>query len=297
MLPSIDSLNCFLEAARHLNFRAAAKVVSLTPAAFGQRIKQLEEQLGCKLFHRTTREVVLTREGLALVPYAQQVLQSVQMCLRAGDGSAGPVPMELVIGTRHELGMSWLLPMLDDLEASHPGLTLQLYFGSGPDLMVRVRSLEIDCAISSSVITDAKLDFARLHKEDYAFVGTPELLDERPLNTPSDAKRHTLIDAHPRLPLFMYYRGAPGAYPDLSFREVRRLGTISAIREWVLASRGVAVLPLYLVAPDLEAGRLRRVFAETSLTFDHFRLIFRADDPRKSVYGSLAQQMLRHPLR
>ena len=46
MLPSIDSLRCFQAAARLLNFRAAARSVALTPAALGQRIQKLEEQLG-----------------------------------------------------------------------------------------------------------------------------------------------------------------------------------------------------------------------------------------------------------
>jgi len=70
MLPSIESLRCFTAAAKLLNFRAAARSVALTPAAFGQRIKQLEEQLGTSLFHRTTRSVRLTESGLALLPAA-----------------------------------------------------------------------------------------------------------------------------------------------------------------------------------------------------------------------------------
>jgi DNA-binding transcriptional LysR family regulator len=54
MLPSLDSLQCFERAARLLNFRKAARAVGLTPAAFGQRIQKLEDQLGAKLFARTT---------------------------------------------------------------------------------------------------------------------------------------------------------------------------------------------------------------------------------------------------
>ena len=44
-LPSLDALRCFAEAARLLNFRAAARSVGLTPAALGQRVRQLEDQL------------------------------------------------------------------------------------------------------------------------------------------------------------------------------------------------------------------------------------------------------------
>ena len=71
-LPSVDSLRCFCAAAKFLNFRAAARAVALTPAAFGQRIKQLEDQLGAQLFVRTTRSVRLSAAGLSLVPVAQR---------------------------------------------------------------------------------------------------------------------------------------------------------------------------------------------------------------------------------
>lgn len=294
--PSIDSLNCFLEAAKHLNFRAAARAVALTPAALGQRIRQLEELMGQKLFHRTTREVMLTQAGLALLPYAQQTILTAESCVRAARGELGPAPLEITLGTRHELGMSWIVPMLDDLEANQPGLKLHLYFGSGPDMMDRVRGLDIDCAVSSTRITDAKLDFIKLHREDYVFVASPQLLDEQPLVTRADARHHVLIDTHHILPLYRYWRDAAAAFDDIQFDRVDRMGTIEAIRSRVLACKGVAVLPHYFVGPCLERGELVPVFPEVKPRFDHFRLIFRADDPRKTVYGALAQHMLAHKL-
>ena len=82
-LPPVDSLRCFCAAAKVLNFRAASRAVSLTPAAFGQRIKQLEEQLGAQLFVRTTRSVRLSTAGLSLLPVAQRALASMEDCTRA----------------------------------------------------------------------------------------------------------------------------------------------------------------------------------------------------------------------
>ena len=296
MLPSLDSLRCFAEAARLRNFRAAARAVALTPAALGQRIKQLEDQLGVRLFHRTTRTVVLTEAGLALVPYAQQALRTAEECTRAARGELGQLPHELTVGTRQELGMSWLLPMLPQLRKQWPSLTVHFYFGSGADLLIRVRSLEIDCAVGSMVITDPKLDSVRLHREDYVMVASPKLLARAPLNRPEEARNHTLIDATAELPLFSYWRGAPRGGDRLRFGRLLRMGTIAAIRELVLQGEGVAVLPLYLVAPDLEAKRMRRLFASVPLLFDHFRLIFRTDDPRRAVYQRLADHMLSVPL-
>jgi LysR family glycine cleavage system transcriptional activator len=295
-LPPPDSLRCFVEAARLLSFRATGRAVGLTPAAVSQRIRQLEELLGVKLFHRTTRTVVLTEAGLSMLPFAERALEASALCLRAARGDLGAPSVELVLGTRHELGISWIVPLLPKIRAAHPGLTLHLYFGSGPDLLLRVRTLEIDCAVTSSRLTDPKLDAARLHEETYAFVGEKRLLTKKPLRRPEDARRHVLFDTTEALPLFHYWRDAPGGIDSMAFGSVIRLGTIAAIRELVVAGEGVAVLPEYYVKTDLAKKRLVRLFPRVTPLSDHFRLVYRGDDPRAAVYTALAATMRSEPL-
>ncbi len=296
MLPSIDSLRCFCAAAKFLNFRAASRAVALTPAAFGQRIKQLEDQLGAQLFVRTTRSVRLSVAGLALLPVAERALASVEDCTRAV-AAGGAVPrMDIVLGTRHELGLSWILPQVDALVREHPWLDLHLYFGSGVDLVNRVRSMELDCAVTSSRLNDPKLDGIRLHREDYVFVGAPALLDKTPLREPKDAERHVLIDIDDALSLYAYWRDAPRA-AALSFGKLSRFGTIEAIRQRIVAGAGVGVLPKYLVMRDLEAKRLRVLFPKVTLLHDYFRLVVRADDTRRALLETLAASLAAAPLR
>jgi LysR family glycine cleavage system transcriptional activator len=295
-LPSIDSLRCFDAAARLLRFRAAAKAVALTPAALGHRIRQLEDELGVKLFERTTRSVRLTTAGLALVPYARACLDAAAGCKRAARGEVGPTPVELVMGTRHELGISWLTPQLKPLSIAHPALTLHLYFGSGPDLLLRVRTLEIDCAITSSRLGDPALDAISIHAEHYVFVGAPKLLEKTPLRRDEDALAHRLIDADVESPLFRYWRDAAGGSDRMTFGRVLRIGTIGAIRDLVVAGEGVAVLPIYLVKEDIRARRLKRLFPHVTPLHDYFRLIFRREDPRRSIYEALAATLSRAPL-
>jgi LysR family glycine cleavage system transcriptional activator len=295
ILPDMDSLECFEAAARLLNFRAASQAVSLTPAALGKRIARLEEQLGRKLFHRTTRKVQLTEAGLALVPQAQALLGQARDCVRAVRGETGPAPLELTLGTRHELGLSWIVPMLGRLRAAFPHLLLHLYFSSGPDLERRVRTSDIDCAVISRAPV-APLAGEHLHREDYVFVGSPKLLAREPLARDEDAARHTLLDAHRELPLFNYWRDAPGGGERLAFRRAIVMGTIAAIRLLVLGGEGVAVLPLYLVAGDIKKKRLAVIFPEVTPRSDWFRLLYREDDPRRAIYPALAAAMMLSPL-
>lgn len=295
-LPSVDSLRCFAAAAKLLNFRAAARSVALTPAAFGQRIKQLEDQLGAQLFVRTTRSVRLSTAGLALLPAAQRAIASVEDCARAVATEDALPPMDMVLGTRHELGLSWVLPQIDRLKQLYPALEIHLYFGSGTDLLNRVRAMQIDCAITSTRLADPKLEGLRLHREDYAFVGAPSLLARVPFRAPEDASRHTLVEVDDNLSLFRYWSDAPKG-SMLSFAKLVRFGTIEAIRQRVLAGAGVAVLPKYLVEGDLEAKRLRVVLPAVTPLNDFFRLVVRTDDPRRTVFEKLAASMAEVPLR
>ena len=91
------------------------------------------------LFARTTRVVTLTAAGLALLPEATACLEAADRAVRAARGETRPQEIEVVLGTRHELGLSWVLPQLRALTAALPWLQLHLYFGSGPDLLLRVR--------------------------------------------------------------------------------------------------------------------------------------------------------------
>jgi DNA-binding transcriptional LysR family regulator len=297
VLPSLESLRCFAAAAKLLNFRAAARSVALTPAALGARIAQLEDQLGVLLFVRTTRSVRLTREGLDLVPLADRALRDAAECLRVGTGVTRSATFDITVGTRHELGMSWLLPQWKELEAVDPAIQFHLYFGAGPDLLLRVRTLDIDCAVTSQRFTDPKLDAVRLHREDYAFVGARSLLERAPVRRATDARAHTLFDISAELPLFRHWRDAPGGGDEVEFARIVRLGTVDAVARLVRGGSGLAVLPEYIIRRDLERGSLRKIFPRVVIPNDWFRLVFRADDGKRSIYERLAQVLLRAPLR
>ena len=296
MLPDLESLRCFVRAATSPSFRAAAKSVALSPAAFGDRIRRLEEGLGARLFQRTTRRVGLTAEGARLLPQARRCLAEAERCHAVVGSEAGP-PFDIVIGTRFELGMSWLVPSLGKLERARPLRHLHVCFGDTPDIVPRILRDEVDCMVTSARLVASGLGVARLHEEEYVFVGAQSLLAKRPLARPEDAARHVLVDVSGDLPLFRYFLDARSARELWSFERVQHLGGIGAIRARVLEGAGVAVLPRYFVARDLAARRLRQLFPSTKLPSDWFRLIFRAGQPRERELRELAAELSKIPLR
>jgi LysR family glycine cleavage system transcriptional activator len=295
-LPDLDSLHCFITAAEQRHFRAAARAVGLSPAAFSDRIKRLETNLGASLFSRTTRSVALTPAGHRLLPEARHCLEQARRCVEVVS-EEGELPLELLIGTRFELGMSWLVPALSTLQAAHPNRQIHLDFGQSDDLLARLRDGRLDAFISSTRLTISGLTYATLHPEDYVFVAAPELVARVPMRGAVDAAAHRLLDTSPALPLFRYLLDGLGETEDWPFQGVESLGSIAPIRFRLLESAGVAVMPRYFVQEDIDAGRLVQLLSDAPMRTDAFRLIWRVNDHRDAALRALAGELRALPLR
>ena len=280
----LDSLRCFSAAAATLNFRAAARRVGLSPGAFSDRVRRLEEELGVALFVRTTRRAELTDAGLRLVPHARAVIAQAERCREVAVG--GPTPYALTLGTRFELGLSWLCPALGPLRTAHPERTIHLFVGDTPDILARTERGDIDAVVFSARLTSPRLVYATLHPETYVFVGRT-----------GDEAQTVLLDVSPDLPLFRYLVDALPDRAPWRFSAHEYLGSIGAIRLRVLEGAGVAVLPEYFVREDLAAGRLARLLPEVALREDAFRLVWRADHPLEDRLIALADELRAIPLR
>jgi len=298
MALDLDGLRCFEAAASTLRFRTAAALVHLSPAAFSDRVRRLEEALGAPLFSRTTRRVALTETGERLLPWAKNALAAIQEVQSIAEGPGRPSPYELVIGTRYELGVSWLCPALEPLSRANPARTLHLFNGDTPDLLRRLEHGQLDAVVASMRLTSPRLRYATLHAEEYALVSAPPRRGELPLRRRADAAAFTLLDVAADLPLFRYFLDAlPNAEP-WPFARIEYLGGIGNIRRRLLdGGRRVAVLPRYFIEKDLAAGRLARRLGKVRLRSDAFRLVWRAGHPREPALVTLAAELRQLPLR
>ncbi len=289
----LDSLRCFDAVATTLRFRSAAARVHLSPGAFSDRIGRLEDSLGARLLRRTTRQVTLTEAGQRLLPVARRILQLVDHM--PGTASEDPKPLQyaLTIGTGHEVGLSWLCAILDPLEGKRPERTLHLYGGSTADLVARIERGEIDAAVISARLHSPRLTYAALHTEEYVLVGADRRLTER-----EDARRLTLVDIEPDLPLFRYFVDAQPDAEPWPFARVEYMGGIANVRQRLLAGGDrVGVLPTFFIKSDLAERRLHRLMPHVPLRSDSLRLVWRADHPRQPELLTLAHDLREFPLR
>lgn len=264
----------------------------LSPAAFSDRLRRLEEDLGASLFVRTSRRVELTDVGRRLLPDVRRLLDAAARVRMAAREDAPLPPFELFIGTRYELGLSWLCPSLALLEQACPERTVHLSNGDTPDLLARLERGELDAIVSSARLTSPGLSYATLHEEEYVFVGTGGRV-----RGPEDVRNLVLVDITRDLPLFRYLLDAIADSIPWPFARVEYMGGIGATLRRVLDGDRVAVLPKYFVAADLEAKRLIPLLRHVTPRSDAFRLIYRAGHPREPEILALAEALRGIPLR
>lgn len=127
-------LECFLAVAQYLNFSKAAESVSITQPAVSHQIGSLEDELGVKLFVRTSKSVSLTREGIMFISDAEQILKIAGSAKFRLSEKPEDEPVRISIGCHNQAELNVLTPALremsglyDDLFAVYSSYSVQVY--------------------------------------------------------------------------------------------------------------------------------------------------------------------------
>ena len=115
-------LECFMAVANYLNFSRAAGQLQITQPAVSHQISTLEDELGVKLFLRTSKSVRLTRAGMMYVHYAQELLKLSALSRARVQEFQESLSVRLGIGCRNFLELKLLTPLLERLHQSMPML-------------------------------------------------------------------------------------------------------------------------------------------------------------------------------
>jgi len=141
-------LQHFVAVAEEQHFTRAAQRANIVQSALSSSIRALEEELGARLFLRTTRQVRLTAAGKVLLEKARRVLEAAQEARQAVAAVAGLKSGTLDIGTVQSLPSFIDLPaLLAEFHGRFPGIEVRLSQGGSAQLAERLRSGQLDLAI------------------------------------------------------------------------------------------------------------------------------------------------------
>jgi DNA-binding transcriptional LysR family regulator len=163
----LRQLEHFLAVARHGGFTAAARELRLVQSALSTSIRKLEHEVGTPLFDRTTRRVVLTEAGTALLPVARRVLADVTTARDAIAAVTDLASGGVSIGTIQTLTVVDLPDELSVFRLRHPGVRIHVRDGKMPELFAAVAGGELDLSFVGVVgpLPDGLTSFARWPEE------------------------------------------------------------------------------------------------------------------------------------
>src|SRR5687767_6848261 len=147
--------------------RAAARL-NRVQSNVTTRVKQLEERLGARLFHRRNRRLVLSAEGRLLLGYAERLLRlssEAEAALRDG------APRGLLrIGSLESTAATRLAPVLARYHLAYPEVRLELVTGTTGALVARVLSAEIEAAFVAEPFTSQGLEAELAFSEELVLI-------------------------------------------------------------------------------------------------------------------------------
>lgn len=261
-LPGTRALRTLVSAGRHLNFTRAADELGLTPAAVSYQVKEIEDQLGVRLFVRSSRAIHLTPEGEILCEAAADALDTISRAASRVRKMSRSTTTQLKVTLDPHFATKWLMRRVENFRKLQPGIELRF------EVSYELREFDvddIDVAIRYGSGKYPGLVAKRLFENVIVPVCSPRLLKSgRPLAEPRDLMQHTLAHIEwsrqgVTWPNWQMWMAAAGIQ-DFDDSRTVVFGTSSDAVESALAGETVALADFAMVANDLSEGRLVRPF-------------------------------------
>jgi DNA-binding transcriptional LysR family regulator len=273
----LAQLEAFVTVVREGSFSKAATVLFRTQPAVSQIIRRLEDEVGQSLFDRSSRRGVLTDAGRVLLDHAERLLNFKGQALAALDDVQHVKSGQLVIAA-NELTCLYLLPVLHEYRRAYPAIRLSIRRALGSRIPGQVRDYAAEIGVVTYHPSDGELESVVVYHDELAFVVPP--------THPFTRKKQVGIRELGAEAFVAHHVSSP--YRDRvveTFRKRRiklqmpvEMPTIDAIKKFVAAGNGVALLPAVAVEGEIARGELVRVRVP-ELSFERpVRLIYRKGD-------------------
>ncbi|GKX32601.1 MAG: LysR family transcriptional regulator [Rhizobiaceae bacterium MnEN-MB40S] len=257
----VDTLRIFTSVAKLGSFAAAARLHGTDPSTVSRTISNLEEELGIRLFQRTTRSMTLTESGDAYLGRISTILEDIDIAREDAMAVSKRPTGTIRITTTYAYGQIRLLPLLTKFRDRFPGLKLDLILSDAPiDLVTD----EIDIAIRLAPRIRGNVIASKIQDLRYHVYASPDYVDiHGPIDRPADLERHPCILF--RLPAFgsiWMAQDKNGIEREIRIQGDLSISSILALKQGAINGLGPALLADWVVEDDIDAGRLIKLLPD-----------------------------------
>ena len=272
---TLRQVEIFLAVARARGFTSAARTLNLSQSTLSQHIKELEDEVGVRLFERRRRGgVTMSEGGRLLEAFAQRIATTVNDARRALDELRGLQRGSLVIGASTTPGIYVLPSVISAFRRKYPGIEISLRIANSKAIEERIQADEMDLGVVGGHLLRARESCVAAGLMD-------ELVLIVPRGHPWAKRRHVAPKQLVETPLLTREDGS--ATRQVTERVLRQAGVkampgmqldnVEAIKEAVMAGLGVAFVSMYAVRREVRARRLSALRLKGLRIRRHFHVI------------------------
>ncbi|MDX3910031.1 MAG: LysR family transcriptional regulator [Sphingobium sp.] len=242
---------------------AAGRRLNTSPAMVSKRLSRLEERLGTRLLHRSTRKMALTAQGQRLHADLQTIMTALREAESRVQGAADEPSGPLRVSAPTSFGRMHLAPHIGAFLESYPAIDFTLHLS---DEFVDLFADGIDVAIRIAPEIPRGLTAHRLARSERVLCASPHYIAARgePKSIP-DLAKHRLLAATGQLPWRLTGPTGPTTWEGISHVHTN---SSEVARELAIGGIGIALRSLWDVNRELEAGTLRRILPDVTGSSD-----------------------------
>jgi DNA-binding transcriptional LysR family regulator len=262
---SLRLIETFIEAARLGSFSGAGRALGLSPGSVSQNIKNLEDQLGVRLFERTTRQVRLTPEGERYRSRCAPALEALTEAAEAARADRENLSGTLRITSTTAFGLDEVLAVIAAFQRQHPELKIELRLS---DLFVDLVAEGFDLAIRGGVLPENEYISRLLLPVTPLLVASPAYLDDSgaPLSI-DDLARHRMIGmrSNPSQQVFALEFAGRNGLARREFEPAFVVNDPAALLKAVVLGMGIAQVGSNLSRGPISRGELVHLLPQTAV--------------------------------
>lgn len=255
-----DDLKVFIAVARRSSFAAAAAELGVSPAYVTKRVRVLESQLDVRLFHRSTRRVVISEDGERVYGWAKKILENIDHLYDEVAMTREKPRGRLRICSSFGFGRNIVAPAIAGLVSQYPDIEVRFEVF---DHLIDIASegFDIDIRVGDEIASD--MVAKRLASNHRVLCAAPEYLKRRGYpRSLGDLAGHDCLVIKERDLQF----GVWSLHNGRQEETVKVTGPLSSnngeiVLRWALQGRGIALRSIWDAQPFIERGELIRVLA------------------------------------
>ncbi|OCW23995.1 LysR family transcriptional regulator [Pseudomonas sp. S3E12] len=241
-------------------FVGAADALEISKTSISRYVSALEERLGARLLHRTTRKLSLTEEGRQFYHQAREVLALMDQAEEAVSSVAPEPSGVLRLNAPVSFGVLQLAPLWGAFMSAHPNVELDISLN---DRLVDMVDEGFDAAIRISCMENSSLVGRRLAGTRMCLCASPDYLARHPpLRTPTDLAEHGVIAYTNFATGNEWPFDGPDGRVSVRTRSSVRCNNGDTCRSIAIAGGGITLQPSFMVGEDLRSGALVEILPE-----------------------------------